>query len=196
MKLILNFYHKIIIVLCIVFCFRVESYEQNFSSASEVKQDSITRLKIIHSPGKAALFSAVLPGFGQLYNKKYWKIPVIYAGFGTLIYFIVFNNNEYQRYRTAFILRNDNDPLTHDEFEGKLTPDELKYLKDEYRRYRDLNIIMTAGLYALNIIDANVDAHFFDYDISPDLSLKLEPAVIDLESFHKTVLGTRLIITF
>jgi hypothetical protein len=174
----------------------VESYEQNFSSASEVKQDSITRLKIIHSPGKAALFSAVLPGFGQLYNKKYWKIPVIYAGFGTLVYFIVFNNNEYQRYRTAFILRNDNDPLTHDEFEGKLTPDELKYLKDEYRRYRDLNIIMTAGLYALNIIDANVDAHFFDYDISPDLSLKLEPAVIDLESFHKTVLGTRLIITF
>jgi len=152
--------------------------------------------KSIHSPKKAALYSTALPGLGQAYNRKFWKIPVLYAGFATIIYFIVDNNNVYQRYNNAYLIRNDSDPLTHDEYEGKLTPDELKLLKDEFRRYRDLNIIMAAGLYALNIIDANVDAHLFYYDISPDLTMKISPRLYNIKENHKPVLGANLTFNF
>jgi len=144
----------------------------------------------VHSPKKASIYSAILPGLGQAYNKKYWKIPIIYAGFGTLGYFIGWNNNSYQTYKQAYIDLTDGDESTN----SHLDLDASKYYdlnnptdynnfktglskqQEYFRRNRDLLIISTLGFYGLNIIDASVDAHFFDFDITDDLSFNWQPA--------------------
>ncbi len=135
-----------------------------------------------HSPKAASLMSAVLPGLGQAYNRKYWKIPIIYAGLAGLTYSVVENNKKFNRFREAYILRADLDSNTIDIYDAQLINGEekyseaqLQYFKELYRKRRDLSIIFTAALYLLNIIDATVDAHFFTYDISDDLSLNFQP---------------------
>jgi len=128
-----------------------------------------------HSPPKATIFSTLLPGLGQIYNERYWKVPVIYGGIVSAAYMIEFNNRQYNRFRTAYNYSEDGDPTTIPELER--TSDELKNYRDAYRRNRDLSVIMLLGVYALNIIDANVDAHFYYFDISDDLALRVEPMV-------------------
>jgi hypothetical protein len=127
---------------------------------------------------KAALFSAVLPGAGQFYNKKYWKPPILYAGFIALGYAIEFNNRNYKIFRKAYLYRVDGDSTTIDDYE-KVYPDANALLvrKDYYRRTRDLMWIISSGVYILNIIDAYVDAHLSDFDISDDLSLNAQPGM-------------------
>lgn len=128
------------------------------------------------SPNRAALYSGVLPGLGQAYNKKYWKIPLIYAGFGVMGYFIVTNGKEYNKFNDAFKYKNgDTTSGYYNEYVKKYTIDELRAGKDYYRRNRDLTIIVTSVWYILNIIDAAVDAYLFDYDVTDDLSLRVEP---------------------
>jgi hypothetical protein len=129
-----------------------------------------------HSPKKAAIMSAALPGLGQVYNKKYWKVPIIYAGFGVLTYYIIDNNKGYIEFRDAYRARVDDDP-TNDAIKTQYTTDNLRVIKNLYWKNRDLMIILTATLYALNILDATVDAHFFTYDISDDLSFRISPVV-------------------
>jgi len=145
----------------------------------------------IHSPKKAAIYSALLPGLGQAYNKKYWKIPIIYAGFGTLGYFISWNNKNYQVLKLAYSDLTDDNPDTDsyldleaakyydldNESERNQFENGLNKQQNYYRRNRDLLIISTAAFYALNIIDASVDAHLFDFDISEDLSFNWQPAM-------------------
>ena len=144
-----------------------------------------------HSPKKAAIYSAILPGWGQAYNKKYWKIPLIYAGFGTLGYFISWNNKNYQVLKLAYSDLTDGNPETtsyldleaakyydlDNESEFNQFQNGLDKQQSYYRRNRDLLIISTAGFYALNIIDASVDAHFFDFDISEDLTFNWQPVM-------------------
>ena len=154
---------------------------------------------IDHSPRKATLYSAVLPGLGQAYNKKYWKIPIVYAGFGVLGYFIYFNAENYNEYKQAlvdFIDEDSNtnsylnligpnvDPGTFDPSLGSplYRQDNEEWFKTQlennmnyYKRYRDLSIIISIGWYVLNIIDAAVDAYLFDYDITDDLSMRIDP---------------------
>jgi hypothetical protein len=127
---------------------------------------------------KAALFSAILPGAGQFYNKKYWKIPILYAGIVVLGYTIEFNNSNYKTFRKAYLYRMDGDSTTVDDYE-KVYPDAeaLRVRKDYYRRTRDLLWIITGGVYVLNIIDAYVDGHLSNFDISDDLSLNAQPGV-------------------
>lgn len=126
--------------------------------------------------------SAILPGAGQVYNKKWWKLPIIYGGFGGLGYLVVFNTNEYQTYRNAYLLRLDDDATTVDQFDGIYTDANLVELKDSYRRNRDFALIGCVLLYAMNVIDANVDAHLFNFDVSEDLSMHIEPKAILLGS--------------
>lgn len=133
------------------------------------------------NPKVASLLSAAVPGLGQIYNEQYWKVPLIYGGFGAMAYFVNFNDTEYQKWSTAYDLRTDGDSLTVDAF-PMASDDQLKNLKDQWRRYRDLNYIGIIVLYFLNIVDASVDAHLFDYDISDDLTLHVEPAYIDPRS--------------
>ncbi len=122
------------------------------------------------SPSRAAFYSAVLPGLGQAYNGKYWKIPIVYAAIGTGIYFYIDNNKQYNRVRDAYKRRLAG--FSDDEFQDRLTDDGLREAQKSYRRNKELSLLVTFGLYALNIIDANVDAHLLQYNINDDLSLR------------------------
>ena len=133
---------------------------------------------------KATTLSTICPGAGQIYNKSYWRVPIVVGGMASTIYTIDWNNRGYKRFKTAYALRVDYDKNpgnypngSADEFGGTYSATFLKNLKDSYRRNRDLCIILTAGVYLLQIIDAHVDAHLQDYDISDDLSMNLEPYV-------------------
>ncbi len=131
-----------------------------------------------HSPKTASIMSAVLPGLGQAYNKKYWKIPIIYTGAAAVTYFAVTNNKYYSKYKTAFKLRTDNDPATIDDYDGKYTTQNLLDLKNYYRRNLELTVIVGVAIYALNIIDASVDAHLYNFDIDDNLSLRASPMLL------------------
>lgn len=133
---------------------------------------------------KATTLAMVCPGAGQIYNKSYWRVPIVVGGFATTIYCIDWNNRGYQRFKKAYRLKADYDANpglypdgSLDEFGGRYSTSFLKNLRNSYRRNRDLCIILTAGLYILQIVDAHVDAHLRDYDISKDLSVSLTPAV-------------------
>ena len=141
---------------------------------------------------KATTLSTIFPGAGQVFNKSYWRVPIVLGGLASTIYTIDWNNRGYQRFKTAYALRvdYDNNPDKYpggaaDEFRGAYSATFLKNLKDSYRRNRDLCIILTAGVYLLQILDAHVDAHLQDYDISDDLSMNLEPY------FDYTTVGTQ-----
>lgn len=124
-----------------------------------------------HSPKKAARLSALLPGLGQFYNEKYWKIPVVYAALGTATYFIINNNKEYQKYKNAYIARKDSTKVTP----LKFSTENIRLRREYYRRNLELSIMATAGIYVLNIVDAAVDAHLFYFNVSKDLSMRIEP---------------------
>lgn len=143
---------------------------------------------------KATTLSMICPGAGQIYNGSYWKAPIVIGGFASMVYVVDWNNRGYQRFRTAYNLRVAYDnalkeynaatdktgltkPSPTDEFRGRYNADYLKNLKNSYRRNRDLSIIITAGVYLLNVIDAHVDAHLKDYDISDNLSMDVAPHV-------------------
>ena len=143
----------------------------------EVIRDSINPL----SPAKAAFYSAVLPGLGQAYNKKYWKIPIIYAALGTGIYFYIDNTNKYNRYRDAYKSRlagNNTDEFWGTDSNGdalesaQFSEESLIRAQNTLRRDRELSLLITVGIYALNIIDANVDAHLLQYNVDENLALK------------------------
>lgn len=141
-----------------------------FSQETDIKEEN----KKILAPAKAAFFSAILPGLGQAYNKKYWKIPIVYGAIGTGIYFHNQNNKSYKRYRGAYKRRLAG--FSDDEFWGTgITPnisnDGLIRAQKQLKRNKEMSILVTIGLYALNIIDANVDAHLMQYNIDDNLSL-------------------------
>lgn len=121
------------------------------------------------APARAAFYSAILPGLGQAYNGRYWKIPIAYAGLGIGVYFYINNDEQYNRYRNAYKDRLAGRP---DEFEGRITNDGLIRAQRFYRRNKEISVLVTAGIYVLNIIDANVDAHLQQFNVSEDLSFK------------------------
>ena len=125
-----------------------------------------------HSPATATLRSALLPGFGQIYNEKYWKVPIVYGGLGASVYFIVRNTRRYRDYRSALVARAKGNP---DPYRGIYNEQQLTTLRETYRRWRDLSYISFIAVYVLQVVDANVDAHLYDFDVSDDLSLRLEP---------------------
>lgn len=156
----------------------------------------ITINNIQHSPKKAAILSTALPGLGQAYNKKYWKIPLIYIGLGGLAYSINYNHKNYIKYRSAYRIRMDKDTTTHDPFEKIYNPDQLKAWITYYHRYRDLSVIGVALLYVVNIVDASVDAHLMSFDVSDDLSLKIQPNLYFTDNYKNYITGLSLNISF
>jgi len=126
------------------------------------------------APSKAAFYSAVVPGLGQAYNKKYWKIPIIYAGMATGVYFYIQNDKDYNRFRDAFKRRLAG--FTDDEFFGNgetpvISNDRLIDAQRSAQKNKDVSIIVSLAFYLVNIIDANVDAHLRQYNVSDDLTL-------------------------
>lgn len=133
----------------------------------------------ILAPSKAAFYSAVLPGLGQIYNKKFWKAPIVWAAIGTGVYFYVDNTNKFDRYRSAYKLEITGRPHEFDGTGGNplLTRDGLERAQNFYKKNRDLALFITIGLYILNIIEANVDAHLPDKALNTRISLN--PAIIN-----------------
>ena len=148
-------------------------------------QDSLEIVYIDHSPRLAVIYSMVLPGLGQAYNRKYWKIPLIYGGGAVIYYFFETNNDYYQRFKNAYNDKVDGLPISDEELIG-MTKETLALNRDYYRRNRDYNIIFLGLLYTANIIDAMVDAHLLYYDISDDLSLKVTPQVMPQYDFARS----------
>ena len=125
------------------------------------------------SPAKAAFYSAILPGLGQAYNKKYWKIPIVYGAIGAGVYFIMDNNKKHNQYRDEYKKRLANGGAdTSDPTFGKLSDESVIRGQKFYQKNRDLSVLITAGLYILNILEANVDAHLLQFNVNDDLSLK------------------------
>jgi len=176
-----KFRYVIIIVFSLLSCY-ITIGQNKKALLKDVVIDTISKKNNINplAPAKAAFYSAILPGLGQAYNKKYWKIPIVYGALGTGIYFYVRNNNQYNRYRDAFKSRLAG--FTNDEFyfdaQGNrlntptITTDGLQRAQRLFRRNQELSLLITLGLYILNIIDANVDAHLMQYNIDEQLSLK------------------------
>lgn len=163
----MNFGIKKILFFLLLFC--MTGFTTRLQADDDVKKDSITVIAKKRA-NKAALMSAIAPGLGQIYNKKYWKLPILYTGSAALIYFISVNNTEYKKFSRAIILRNDKDTLTVDAF-PRFTNEDLTVRKDYYRRNRDLSFIFAGLLYTLNILDAYVDSQLMNFDVSDDLSM-------------------------
>ncbi len=145
------------------------------------------------APAKAAFYSAILPGLGQAYNGKYWKIPIAYAGLGVGIYFYLDNDKQYDRYRNAYKSRlagSKDDEFYVDTNNPRVSTDGLIRAQKFYQRNKEVSLLVTAGIYILNIIDANVDAHLQQFNVNEDLSFK--PAVNYDDFSGKTRYGLSL----
>lgn len=179
-------------------------------AAVNYKTNDVSRVK------KATTLACICPGAGQIYNRSYWKVPFVVGGFAAMIYCIDWNNRGYQRFKKAYSLRAaydeamanyNSDPELYprpegstDEFRGRYAASFLKNLRDNYRRNRDLCIIVTAGIYLLQIVDAHVDAHLKDYDISDDLTMTIEPKIdytyVPMAGGHRPIYGFNINVNF
>ncbi len=196
---VLKTFNKIVILLILqLFCIQqiIIAQEQD-SIPGKVKKD-----KIKIEPYRATMLAVVFPGMGQIYNRRYWKIPLVYVGFGAFIYAANFNGSQYNKYTKAYqdfrdkIPETDSylelisaDPATYDPvlFPNSYVPANESNLKDRmlngidyYKRYRDLSYIGIAGWYLISILDANVDASLTNFDISENLDIALLPVMISL----------------
>lgn len=155
---------------------------------------------------KATTLSMICPGAGQVYNKSYWKVPIVIGGLGSMVYVIDWNTRGYKRYKTAHALRADFDQhpenypdgVSKDEFRGRYTASYLKNLRDSFRRNRDLSILLTVAVYAFQAVDAHVDAHLKDFDISDNLTVQMEPMFDYQQQLNGShpVFGVNLNLTF
>ncbi len=150
-----------------------------------------------HSPTRATIMSACLPGLGQIYNKKYWKVPVIYAGFAAFTYFIYTNADQYMNYKCAYIESvNGSTDGNYSDLVQKYSPDDLLASRDYYRRNLEISIILTVVWYGMNILDAVVDAHLYTFNITENLSMKIEPALLPSGFGYKPAGGVKLCLHF
>ena len=133
--------------------------------------------QFVPDPQRALWLSLVFPGAGQIYNRKYWKLPILYGGFLGCTYALLWNQQMYRDYSQAYL-----DIMGREEQFKKI----FKNKKNYFRRYRDLSAFCFVGVYLLSVVDAYVDAHLSVFDISPDLSLKVEPAVIPQQGIGRT----------
>ncbi len=156
-------------LLCSFLALRAQ--DSTLTDAADIQVKDVNVLE--HSPQKATIMSALLPGLGQAYNKKYWKIPIVYVGMGTCVYFIRDNNKNFQYFKDAYIAELDDNPTTINE--TLYSASQLDEIQETYRRWRDISYMSLAGVYLLNLLDANVDAHLFYFDVDEDLSFHILP---------------------
>jgi hypothetical protein len=148
------------------------------------------------SPAKAAFYSAVLPGLGQAYNKKYWKIPLVWGTMGAGVYFYTLNSDNYNRARTAYKLRRNDKP---DEFNGEngnifLSEDALIRAQKSYKKDRDLSLLVTVAFYILQIVEASTNAHLLQHDVDDNLSFN--PKIIKDITTNKSIVGASINFNF
>ena len=156
-----------------------------------------------HSPAKAAIMSAVLPGLGQIYNQKYWKLPIVYLALGISVERFLSYQNQFNRYRRAYIDMKDGDPYTNffdtfvfpPNYTEQNKSQHITKGKELYRTWRDWAVIAVVAAYALNIIDANVDAHMMDFNLDDNISLNIRPCFLE-NSINSKKIGLSLQFTF
>jgi hypothetical protein len=169
---------------CFIFCLLLAGLLLLLATPPAIAQSPDTlkadTLLHSHSSRKAVIYSLICPGLGQIYNKKYWKLPFIYGGTGAFAYFVGYNHSKYIKFKDAYIAESANtDHSEPIEIDGYLySYESLPRGRDYYRRYRDLSVLGLGAVYLLTVIDAMVDAHFFYYDVSEDLSMRLQPTLI------------------
>ena len=156
------------------------------------------------NPKRALWLALVIPGGGQIYNRKYWKLPIVYGGIVGCLYAMNWNNNMYKDYSQAYLDLTDKDPATQsynmflhlgtqiNASNEARYKDIFKKRKDKFRRWRDLSFFVLLGVYALSVIDAYVDAELSNFDISKDLSLKVEPTILNNRSSSNPLDGSSL----
>lgn len=138
---------------------------------TDIEESNAPAVKLKYSPTKAGLYSAVLPGLGQYYNKKYWKIPIVWGAIGTGVGITLWNDKQYKRYRNAYVAELNGLPHEFLDIPG-ITKEALGRTQDRMKRQRDYSIAVTALVYILNIMDAVVDAHLYEQKNDPDLAIK------------------------
>ena len=199
----------------IVFADSLPAFTKEDSTAFAKIQKKVSKqkrdwTKWTPSPKRATWLAILIPGAGQIYNRKYWKLPIVYGGFLGCIYAWRWNNQMYHDYSQAYVDLCDGNPdtdsynkflhlgITIDESNADQYKSIFKSRKDKYRRWRDLSIFVMIGVYALSIIDAYVDASLSKFDISDDLSLELEPAVVsgNTKRLEDAGIGVRGALTF
>lgn len=146
----------------------------------------------VHSPKKATIMSAIIPGLGQVYNGKYWKVGLIYAAGGGLLYGLKFNTDSLKGYQSSLIAELDDDSTTENYLYPSLAVDKIRSERNYYRKKRDQMILGMGLLYALQIIDANVDAHLREFDVNEDLAIQPNPGFIIANQRLMPSMGVRL----
>lgn len=193
---------------------RDSSFMQTADSMMRVADEQIKRKNTSHftpDPTKATLYALVCPGLGQIYNRSYWKVPIVYGGIVTLGYLISWNGRVYNDYKNAYydICIKDPNSQSYKRMVSRYTENDDQWLKntlkrkrDLYRRYRDMSIFGMVGLYILSVVDSFVDAHLYDFTVSDDLSLRMEPMVKPAEyndnglNYSPAIYGLQCSVTF
>ncbi|HBN05177.1 MAG TPA: hypothetical protein DD434_05240 [Bacteroidales bacterium] len=153
----------------------INSSPKDTISNIDVQKKEISEIEKKHSPLKASLYSAVVPGLGQIYNRQAWKVPVIYVAEGALLYLAVTNYNGAQKFKDEYLLRSNNIQAGRNPNYSNYPDESIYNLYYAYEKNFELSIVAGALVYILNIVDAMVYAHLFDFDISPNLSMNLTP---------------------
>ena len=163
--------------------------KKDSSELKKIEPDTSVKKKV-YSPKAAAIRSAILPGLGQIYNKKYWKLPIVYGALGITGGVFVFNLKNYKDLKQAYIgkynARVNKDSVEYRKIKTELLPlseESLRFNRDEFRRNVDYSVLIFLLLWGLNVVDASVDAHLKSFDVSPDLSLQIRPG-------HSEIAGT------
>ncbi len=200
--MIYNFPMRFIFLFTFLF-----SISYSFSQTTKAASDSTKKifpkdsLRTFRSPKKAAILSTCLPGLGQAYDKKYWKIPIIYAALGTTIYLMQHYHSQLQNYKQAYKNKdtayafNYYFPSSSDTYTYTSRAD-LETQEQHFRKFRDLTVILTALFYTLNIADAYVDAHLSTFDVSDNLSMNVLPSINFISANQKPSAGLTLSFKF
>ncbi len=184
---------SVLFVFCLLFSGSSFAQEKVISVSAKDSTSVETKFNITkdtihkHSPRTAAIRSAILPGLGQIYNKKYWKLPIVYGALGTCAGVFVYNLQWYKRTRFAYTTLATNNtadfPKVHPKLQFLINRNDastLQYLRNQYRRDIDYSVLFFILLWGLNVVDATVDAHLKSFDVSPDLSLQFKPGRSEL----------------
>lgn len=193
--------HRLLILFICVFSFSVDGFSQTVTGDSinrfsgDVQPIEHEDLENYHSPKKATWLSVFIPGAGQIYNKKYWKAPIIWGGIGTALYVSQIHRENYQFYKNEYILEAGY-PATQSQFHGQATEASLRDLKNSYRQWMETSYVVAGAIYILQILDANVDAQLMSFDVSDDLSLNIIPEGIPNQLNPTPTLGATLAFKF
>ncbi len=176
------------IIICLA-SFQLSGQNSDSLSYEDSRKEPLDSSQL-HSVSRATWLSTLLPGAGQAYNGKYWKMPIVYGGIGACAYFAIDNHRLYRQYLDAFLMRADSSGV--DQYQGIYSDRQLVELQNIYRDWRDLSLIIGAAIWALNVVDAHVDAHLFYYNVNEDLSFNLEPRIIPMGNFSAVGIGLKI----